>query len=48
MQLKKAHVFGNDFLVKVAGTCFCIGAGIEFFMIKTGFYDKCVHIINLL
>lgn len=25
---------------KIGGICFVLGAGMEFFMIKTGFYEK--------
>jgi hypothetical protein len=44
MQRSKAplHVFGRPFYVKVAAASFALGACIELFMIKTGFYDKCV------
>jgi hypothetical protein len=35
------HVFGRPFYVKVAVASFALGACIELFMIKTGFYDKC-------
>ena len=36
------HVFGRPFYAKVAVASFALGACIELFMIKTGFYDKCV------
>jgi hypothetical protein len=44
MQRSKAplHVFGRPFYIKVAAASFALGACIELFMIKTGFYDKCV------
>ncbi|EFN54056.1 hypothetical protein CHLNCDRAFT_58390 [Chlorella variabilis] len=29
---------------KVAGVCFALGAGMEYFMIKTGFYEKVTEI----
>ncbi len=29
------------FYTKVAVLSFCLGAGMEYFMIRTGFYDKC-------
>eukprot|EP00890_Picochlorum_soloecismus_P001460 jgi/Picsp_1/2314/NSC_05777-R1_hypothetical protein CHLNCDRAFT_58390 [Chlorella variabilis] len=29
---------------KIGGICFLLGAGMEFFMIKTGFYEKVVEI----
>ena len=35
------HVFGRPFYAKVAVASFALGACIELFMIKTGFYDKC-------
>ena len=35
------HVFGRPFYVKVAVASFALGAAIELFMIKTGFYDRC-------
>lgn len=28
------------FYAKVAAACFSLGAGMEYFMIRTGFYDK--------
>lgn len=29
-----------SFYTKVAVLSFCLGAGMEYFMIRTGFYDK--------
>jgi hypothetical protein len=29
----------RSWYMKLAGVCFCVGAGMEFFMIKTGFYQ---------
>lgn len=34
------HVFDGRFHAKLAATGFVLGACIEMFMIKTGFYDK--------
>ena len=34
-----AHEFDNKFYAKVATLGFMFGAGIETFMVKTGFYD---------
>jgi hypothetical protein len=34
------HVFGRDFYVKTAVASALVGAAMELFMIKTGFYDK--------
>jgi hypothetical protein len=28
----------TSWYLKLAGVCFCVGAGMELFMIKTGFY----------
>ncbi|BDA44132.1 hypothetical protein COCOBI_05-3160 [Coccomyxa sp. Obi] len=36
--------FPLNFYVKVAGLCFLVGAGMEGFMIRTGFYDKVTEI----
>ncbi|WPT13170.1 hypothetical protein PSENEW3_00001014 [Picochlorum sp. SENEW3] len=33
-----------SFYTKVAVLSFCLGAGMEYFMIRTGFYDKVVEI----
>jgi hypothetical protein len=38
------HVFDRRFYAKVALASAAVGAGMEWFMIKTGFYDKCVRI----
>ena len=35
------HVFGRPFYAKVAGASFALGACIELFMLKTGFYNTC-------
>ena len=40
---KKAHVFDARFNARVAVISFALGACIELFMIKTGFYDKCAR-----
>lgn len=37
------HVFRRPFYVKVAAASFALGACIELFMLKTGFYDKCAR-----
>ena len=37
------HQFGTVFYTKVAAAGFVLGAGMEMFMIKTGFYNKCAH-----
>jgi hypothetical protein len=37
------HVFTRPFYVKVAGASFALGAAIELFMLKTGFYDTCAR-----
>mmetsp|Transcript_7084 Transcript_7084/g.14308 ORF Transcript_7084/g.14308 Transcript_7084/m.14308 type:complete len:81 (-) Transcript_7084:1357-1599(-) len=34
-----AHEFDNTFYMKVSALGFMFGAGIETFMVKTGFYD---------
>lgn len=34
----------NSVYTKIAAMGFCVGAGMEFFMIQTGFYDKVVEI----
>ena len=31
---------GLKFYLKIAAPCFCLGAGMEMFMLKTGFYEK--------
>ena len=36
------HVFERPFYVKTAVASALLGAAMELFMIKTGFYDKCV------
>ena len=38
------HIFDRRFYAKVALASAAVGAGMEWFMIKTGFYDKCVRI----
>mmetsp|Transcript_14108 Transcript_14108/g.44157 ORF Transcript_14108/g.44157 Transcript_14108/m.44157 type:complete len:85 (+) Transcript_14108:215-469(+) len=34
----------GSFLAKLGAVCFAVGAGMELFMIKTGFYDKVVQL----
>jgi len=34
------HEFGRPFLLRLAAGSFAVGACMELFMIKTGFYDK--------
>lgn len=41
---KHAHVFDSTFYTKIAVASFALGAAMEGFMIKTGFYDKVLHI----
>jgi hypothetical protein len=41
---KHAHVFDAAFYTKVAVASFALGGCMEMFMIKTGFYDKVLHI----
>ena len=37
------HVFDRSFYVKVGAASFALGAGIELFMLKTGFYNTCAR-----
>jgi hypothetical protein len=37
------HVFDRTFYAKVAAASFALGAGIELFMLKTGFYTTCAE-----
>jgi hypothetical protein len=40
--VKPLQEFTGAFYAKVAVLCFGVGAGIETFMVNTGFYDMCV------
>ena len=35
-----ASAAAGTLYAKIGGICFLLGAGMEFFMIKTGFYEK--------
>lgn len=45
VQVKKDNIMtqsasAGTLYAKIGGICFLLGAGMEFFMIKTGFYEK--------
>jgi hypothetical protein len=42
VKVKPLQEFTGAFYAKVAVLCFGVGAGIETFMVNTGFYDMCV------
>ena len=42
--VKELSLRDYSFYAKLVPACFLVGAGMEFFMIKTGFYDKVTQI----
>ena len=42
--VKELSLRDYKFYAKLVPLCFTVGAGMEFFMIKTGFYDKVTEI----